>query len=201
MSGPLFQLSYSTVAAFNRCRKQYWFRKLSGFPAPPPVPTVPGCLGTGVHRAMKVLCETNDPETAARALDAYLRMPAHECVGPGTPAFDDAFQLFQRGCAAHDSIASEDRWAELDTWAPWRSRGVTVTARIDRVDRFPDGHYQIIDWKTGRYDYDDQTDAQPQPSSPRVGSGPERQPEKDCSEEWQHPDERVEEPERRLSLR
>jgi RecB family exonuclease len=160
MSGPLFQLSYSAVAAFNRCRKQYWFRKLSGLPPPPPVPTAPGCLGTGLHRAMKVLCETDDRETAARALDAYLRMPAHECVGPGTPAFDNAFQLFERGCVAHDSIASDDRWAELDTWAPWPSRGVTVTARVDRVDRFADGHYQIIDWKTGRYDYDDQTDAQ-----------------------------------------
>jgi RecB family exonuclease len=160
MSGPLFQISYSAVTAFNRCRKQYWFRKLSGMEAPPAVPNVAGCLGTGVHRAMKLLCDTGDPECGAQALDAYLRMPAHECVGPGTPAFETAFQLFERGCAAHASIESEDRWAEIDTWAPWPSRGVSVSARIDRVDRFGDGRYQVIDWKTGRYDFDDQTDAQ-----------------------------------------
>jgi hypothetical protein len=107
------------------------------------VPNVAGCLGTGVHRAMKVLCETNDPETAARALDAYLRMPAHECAGPLQAR--TAFDLFERGSAAH--IDSERRPPGGTRMGALPSRGVTVTARVDRVDWLADGHYQIIDWK------------------------------------------------------
>lgn len=160
MSGELFRITYSRVASFNRCRKQYWFRYLSGLERPEERITAAGCIGTGVHRALRILCETGDAECAAQELDAYLRMPVHEIVGPGTEANTTAVELFKRGCVAHASIDSKDRWAELDTWAPLKRRGVTVQARIDRVDRLASGQFQVIDWKTGRYDYDDNTDAQ-----------------------------------------
>lgn len=160
MSGNLYRISHSQVASFNRCRKQFWFRYLSGIPKPEETPNVAGCVGTGIHRAMRVLCETGDPECGARELEAYLRMPAHEIAGPGTEGHATAFEIFVRGCEAHDSIRSLDRWAELNTWAPWPKRGITVTARSDRVDRLAPEHFQIVDWKTGLYDLDDETDAQ-----------------------------------------
>jgi len=161
MSGSqLFRLSHSKIQAFNRCRKSYWFRYLSGEPWPPDAPNPAGCIGTGVHLAMKTLCDTGDAADGANALDLYLRMPAHECAGPGTEAHRTAFALFARGCEAHALIESEDRWAEIDTWAPWPSRGITVSARIDRADRLADGTWQIVDWKTGAFDLDEVTDAQ-----------------------------------------
>lgn len=158
MSG-LFAITHSMVQSFERCRKQYWFAYRSGFDRPPEVVTAPGVIGNGVHRSLKTLCLTGDPEDGERELDAYLRMPVHDCAGPGTEAYDRAMALYRTGCAAHASIESADRWPELDTWVPIQSRGVTLRARIDRADRFANGDWQVIDWKTG-HDFDEVTDAQ-----------------------------------------
>lgn len=159
MAGDLFLISHSKIRAFDACRKQYWFRYVSGLPWPSP-PSPAGIVGTGVHRAMKILSDTGTAEAGAKELDTYLRMPAHESAGPGTEHYRLAFDCYARGCQAHDSIAGEDRWVELDTWAPWRARNVSLQARIDRVDRLAPDHYQVIDWKTGRYDFDDVVDLQ-----------------------------------------
>ncbi|MGE5597433.1 MAG: PD-(D/E)XK nuclease family protein [Hyphomicrobiales bacterium] len=160
MSGSLFRLTFSKLRAFERCRKQYWFRYLSGYEWPADVPTPALVIGKGVHRAMKTLCETGDPADGAATLDVYLRMPIHECAGPGTEANRTAFELFERGCEAHASITSEDRWPELETWVPSARRGVTVSARVDRADRLGPLSWQVIDWKTGRYDLDEHVDLQ-----------------------------------------
>jgi len=158
MSG-LFAITHSMVQSFERCRKQYWFGYLSGLERPEDVVSPPGLVGNGVHRALKTVCLTGDPEDGERELDAYLRMPAHECAGPGTEHYTRAMDLLRRGAEAHASIQSADRWAELDTWVPVHSRGVTLRARIDRADRLRNGEWQVIDWKTG-HDIDEVTDAQ-----------------------------------------
>lgn len=160
MDGALFRLSHSKVQSFYRCRKQYWWEHLSGQTAPPEIQTAAGIIGKGVHRAMKVLCETGEAEDGANELDAYLRMPDHAAAGPGTEEQRTAFALFAAGCSAHATIASEDRWAELDTWVPAPRRGITVRARIDRADRLGSERYQVIDWKTGRFELDEVVDAQ-----------------------------------------
>lgn len=156
----LFPIFYKKVAAFTQCRKQYWFRYLSGLPRPPAVQTPAGIVGTGVHRALKVLCDTGEAECGASELDAYLRMPSHAAASPGTNHHRHAFDLFARGCAAHESIGGDDRHAELMTWAPWPAGGVTVQARVDRVDQLSPGQWQVIDWKTGSFDYGEATDQQ-----------------------------------------
>jgi CRISPR/Cas system-associated exonuclease Cas4 (RecB family) len=159
-AGGLFQLFYRKVASFTQCRKQYWFRYASGFPSPPAVQTPAGIVGTGVHRALKVLCDTDDVECGAHELDVYLRMPSHAPAGPGTEHHRRAFELYARGAAAHTELASEDRHAELNTWAPWPPGGITVQARVDRADQLAPGRWQIIDWKTGAFEPADATDQQ-----------------------------------------
>ncbi len=159
MSG-VISLTYSKVKTFLSCRKAYWLDYESGLPRPPETDTIGGMIGTGVHRALARLCDTGDPAHGASELDAYLRMPSHEAVGPGTEYHDLAFELYQRGVAAHQSIESEDRWAELQGQALAHSRGIRLWAKIDRVDRLPGGHWQVIDWKTGRFDVGEETDAQ-----------------------------------------
>ena len=62
--------------------------------------------------------------------------------------------------AAHESIASEDRWAEFQGQALAHSRGIRLWAKVDRADRLPGGQWQVIDWKTGRFDVGEETDAQ-----------------------------------------
>lgn len=160
MAEHLFPINHSRAQSFFRCRKQYWFRYLSGLPKPPDPMSPSGIVGTGVHRAMRVLCDSGDADVGAAELDVYLRMPVHEVAGPGTEWQAIALAAYDQGVTVHNSIDSEDRWAEKDTHAPYRPGGVILGARIDRVDRLTPDHWQIIDWKTGRIDYDDTTDDQ-----------------------------------------
>lgn len=160
MTGGLFRISHTRVRAFDQCRKKYWFEYVSAEPRPERVPSVDGIVGMGVHRALKTLCDTGDPADGHAELDVYLRMPIHAEAGPGTDQHRVAFDLFERGCAAHASIESEDRWSELSTWVHRPREGVQIDTKIDRADRLTPGHWQIIDWKTTRRDYDDVSDAQ-----------------------------------------
>ena len=160
MADSLFPLSHSKIAAYDQCRKKYWFGYIARAPKSRADESPAGIIGTGVHRAMKVLCDTGNPEDGRHELDAYLRMPIHACAAPGTDNYATAVELFERGIAAHDSIQSENRWSELDTWVPSKALGISVTSRIDRADRLDAGHWQIIDWKTGRFDFGEVTDAQ-----------------------------------------
>lgn len=157
---PLFRLTHSKILSFNRCRKQYWFSYVSGEAWPPGRESAPSLVGNAVHRAMQKLCETNDRRDGAHELDTYLRMPKHAIAGPETEHFETARELYENGVAAHQSIESEERWAELDTWVPARSRGINVRAKVDRADRLAPGRWQLIDWKTGRFDLDDTVDHQ-----------------------------------------
>ncbi len=159
----LFWLSHSKVQSFFRCRKQYWFEYLSGRDKPEPPLTGPGVVGTGVHRALRYICESGEAADGRNELDVYLRMtePDHKSVaGPGTDAFELAHKLYDEGCMVHDSIISLERHAELavDLYLP--DRGIKLDVRIDRADKFDELHWQIIDWKTGRLDRDDETDGQ-----------------------------------------
>ena len=161
MSEPaLFRLTHSKIQQFQRCRKQYWFSYVSGLEWPPLVDSPAALVGNGVHRAMQRLCETGEPEDGAHELDLYLRMPKHEMAGPGTEYWSAAFEIYARGIEAHASIESDDRFAEMDSWVPSKSRGITVRAKVDRADRFGPNRWQLIDWKTGRFDLDDAVDAQ-----------------------------------------
>lgn len=156
----LFRLTHTKVETFFRCRKQYWFRYIAKEPPSPKMQTPAGIIGTGVHRGLKALCQTGDPADAYHELEAYLRMPSHEEVGPGTEHHATAFELLDRGIAAHESIPSRERWAERDTWVPAKRRGITVSAKLDRADWLGGDDWQIIDWKTGKYDDGEKIDAQ-----------------------------------------
>jgi len=156
----LFRLTHSKIQHFQRCRKQYWFSYVSNLDWPKQTDSPAALVGNGVHRAMQKLCETGEPADGVHELDTYLRMPKHEMAGPGTDFFAAAMDIYQNGVAAHESIESEERFAEMDTWVPSKSRGINVRAKVDRADRFNATRWQLIDWKTGRFDLDDAVDAQ-----------------------------------------
>ena len=155
-----FRLSYSKIACYQRCRKQYWFKYVSGQQWPPQVDSPASLIGTAVHRAMRVLSESGDVDSARHELDAYTRMPSHQMIAAPSEHYDTAFRLLDIGIAAHLSIESENRWAELSSYTPWPARGITVTTIIDRADRISPTEYQLIDWKTGRGDFGEAIDLQ-----------------------------------------
>lgn len=153
-------MSYSKIACFQQCRKQYWFKYVSREQWPEQRDSPASLIGTGVHRAMKVLSDSNDAELARHELDAYTRMPIHAMIAKPTEHYDTAFELLEKGIAAHESISSQNRWAELSSWTPWPARGITITTIIDRADRLSEDEYQLIDWKTGRWEFGEAIDLQ-----------------------------------------
>jgi len=157
---PLFKLTYSKMEQFRLCRKRYWFSYVSGEEWPPGRESAASLVGNGVHRAMQKLCETGDPRDGEHELDLYLRMPSHALAGPETEHYALAREIYANGVRAHESIESEARFAELDSWVPSKKRGINVRAKVDRADRLSAGRWQLIDWKTGRFDLDDRVDWQ-----------------------------------------
>jgi CRISPR/Cas system-associated exonuclease Cas4 (RecB family) len=156
----LFEISFAKLSVFNQCRKRYWFRYVAYNRRDPDVMHPNALVGKAVHRGLKNLCLTGQPEDGWSVIDSYLRMPGHECASPGTAAYDDALTFFAKGYEAHESVVSENRWAELPTGYRWRGGGIEVQSWIDRVDRISADEVLIIDWKTGRVDIDDATDTQ-----------------------------------------
>lgn len=156
----LFRLTHTKIQAFQKCWKKYWFAYVSGLEWPPNRDSAASLMGNGVHRAMQKLCETGDARDGEHELDLYLRMPKHILAGPDTEYYGLAMEMYRNGIAAHESIESEARWAELDTWVPSKARGISVRAKVDRADRLAPDRWQLIDWKTGKYDLDDVVDAQ-----------------------------------------
>lgn len=158
MTGAGFFFSYSKLASFRRCRKQYWFSYLSGEPRPPDPPNAPGIVGKAVHRGMQLLVESRSPALARAEVELYLRQPAHEVAGPGTEAYENALRYFDAGVDVSAAIPAHTTWVERDLRHE-SANGVIFFARVDRIDLLEDGAYQAIDWKTG-IDRDDWTDEQ-----------------------------------------
>lgn len=156
----LFHMNYSRWKAWVSCRKQYWFSYVSKESWPEDEQSPAGILGKAVHEGMKYLADTNDIEVGAQRMDAYLRMPTHVVAGPGTDNYRMAFEYYERGCEAHKSLGSLDCRTEVDSWRHFKEYGVRLQSRMDRVDKVASDHYVVIDWKTGRYMPDQQTDMQ-----------------------------------------
>ena len=158
MNGAGFFLSYSKLASFRRCRKQYWFSYLSGEPRPPDPASAPGIVGKAVHRGMQLLVESRSASLARAEVELYLRQPAHEVAGPGTEAYENALRYFDAGVEVSAAIPARTTWVERDLRHE-SANGIIFFARVDRIDLLEDGTYQAIDWKTG-IDRDDWTDEQ-----------------------------------------
>jgi hypothetical protein len=156
----LFIISHARVSAFRECPRKYWYAYVSEEEWPEDLMSPPGIVGIGVHRGMRDLCVTGNPALGRRSLEVYLKMPSHREAGPGTAWYEQAMTLFEAGVRAHATIAAEESWAELVAYADWPSGGVVLETRADRVDRLSADRYQVVDWKTGHFEYDDETDDQ-----------------------------------------
>lgn len=153
-------MNYSRWKAWDTCRKQYWYSYVSEEKWPDDEQSAPGIIGKAVHEGMKYLSDTDDEEVGAQRMDAYLRMPSHDSCGPGTDNYRMAHTYYESGIAAHRSLEAIDTRTEIESWRHFKEYGIRMRSRMDRMDKVADGHYRIIDWKTGRYMPDQATDMQ-----------------------------------------
>lgn len=147
---PGVRLSYSSLSTYETCGLQYKFRYVDRIPTPPspilafgnalhealrrwynqPVPVAPPPAELLAH-----LDEVWDPtafrtESQEHSFKAHGRQVLTEFHAANAPSF-------------RIPVALEQRF-EIDV------EGVTVSGAIDRMDRHPDGTYELIDYKTNR---------------------------------------------------
>ena len=144
------RLSYSALSTYEKCPLSYRFQYVDGLEIEP---TPYLSFGKSLHAALEWLYGRSTPEPPTlESLLSYL----DECwLGEGYASTEEENSFLDNGRELLTSfyyknveefrlpIAVEERF-EMD------KGGFILSGVIDRVDRNPDGSYEIIDYKTSR---------------------------------------------------
>jgi DNA helicase-2/ATP-dependent DNA helicase PcrA len=142
-------LSASDIETYRTCPLKYKFARVFRIPQEP---TLNQRFGILVHQ---VLERFHAGETPSRSLPELLGLLD---AGWRRGGFGDSEQEKQlHGKAEHALIRYHERFQGEDVEPVWFERPFTfnlgphvLRGRVDRVDRLPDGGYELIDYKTGR---------------------------------------------------
>lgn len=147
---PFFTLSPSKAAAFEACRKRYWFRYVQRAPDPQVYERHPAALvGIAVHKGMHALGDTGRMDRMEESYAAYLSTPEHAVAGPGTQAFADGLAVLQNGARAHQELVAAGGAHYYEREGSAESGQIRFWAKADRVIVSPGGDVTVVDWKTG----------------------------------------------------
>jgi len=146
---PALVLSYSSIATYLDCPRQYWYRHVQRLPA---VQTAEAVQGEILHETLRRAGETR---RGGAAITAAMLRAIHQDVWKQT-AFPDARRAatFERngasqleayrnqgGLNAQPEYLEQPFTAAVDGWM--------LSGVIDRIDRTAEG-WRIIDYKSGR---------------------------------------------------
>ena len=145
---PIAALSYTQVDTYQRCPQMYQYRFVFRLPTRPR-PQMQ--FGRILHEALKDALggiERDRPLTWAMVDSAYVAAWTRErfCAPEQAPSLQDLGRTY-----LHNAFSAGDLSKPLLLEQPFSLRvdGLRLTGRIDRVDRHPDGSYEVIDYKTG----------------------------------------------------
>ncbi|HET7337998.1 MAG TPA: ATP-dependent DNA helicase [Candidatus Dormibacteraeota bacterium] len=143
------QLSYTAIAAYQECPRQYWYRHVQHLPVVQSAEAVHGVI---LH---EVLRRAGELRRAGKRISAAALRAIHDDVWRVTPFPDErrAPAFKRNGAATLEAYRARGGFAGVPTYLEhsfevgvdgWKLRGV-----IDRIDREADG-WKIIDYKSGR---------------------------------------------------
>ena len=145
---PMTALSYTQVDSYTRCPQQYQYRFVFRLPTRPR-PQMQ--FGRILHDALKDALgsiQSDRPLTWEMVDAAYAAAWARErfCVPEQAPSLTQLGReylrrAFDAGDLSRPLLLEQPFSLPVD--------GIRLTGRIDRVDRHPDGTYEVIDYKTG----------------------------------------------------
>jgi DNA helicase-2/ATP-dependent DNA helicase PcrA len=145
---PIAALSYTQVDTYLRCPQMYQYRFVFRLPtrAKPQMQ-----FGRILHDALKDALgsiERETPLTWAMVDSAYVAAWAKErfCAPEQAPSLQDLGRSYLRRAFDAGDLSKP---LLLEQPFSLRVDGLRLTGRIDRVDRHPDGSYEVIDYKTG----------------------------------------------------
>ncbi|MEA2288130.1 MAG: ATP-dependent helicase UvrD/PcrA, partial [Solirubrobacteraceae bacterium] len=140
-------LSASDIETYRTCPLKYKFARVFRIPSEP---TVNQRFGILVHQVLE-----RYHSSGGRTLDELLGLLDAGWRRGGFGSSDEAHQL--RGKADSSLRRYHDRTLAEDAEPLWFEKSFqfklgahTLRGRVDRVDRLPDGGYELIDYKTGR---------------------------------------------------
>ena len=148
-------LSASDIDLYRTCPLKYKFARVFAIPQEP---TINQRFGILVHQVLERFhAEEMRGEGAgpsAGSLDRLLGLFEAGWRRAGFGSSDDELQYRDRGVAA--LARYEERHVRSDSSPVWLERSFAfeigphrMRGRVDRVDRHPDGGYELIDYKTG----------------------------------------------------
>jgi ATP-dependent DNA helicase UvrD/PcrA len=145
---PIAALSYTQVDTYLRCSQMYQYRFVFRLPTRPR-PQMQ--FGRILHEALKDALgsiERERPLTWAMVDAAYAAAWARErfCAPEQAPSLQDLGRGYLRRAFDAGDLSKP---LLLEQPFSLRVDGLRLTGRIDRVDRHPDGSYEVIDYKTG----------------------------------------------------
>ena len=140
-------LSASDIETYRLCPLKYKFARVFRIPQEP---TIHQRFGIVLHQVLERFHQQSD-----RSLDALMELFHASWRRSGFGDSDDELQFRERAVAALESYWHRER--SSDSEAVWFERSFAfkigphlLRGRVDRVDRHPDGSYELIDYKTGR---------------------------------------------------
>jgi DNA helicase II / ATP-dependent DNA helicase PcrA len=141
-------LSFTQVDTYLRCPQMYQYRFVFRLPTRPR-PQMQ--FGRILHEALKDALgsiEQDRPLTWAMIDSAYVAAWSRErfCAPEQAPSLQDLGRSYLRRAFDAGDLSKP---LLLEQAFSLRVDGLRLTGRIDRVDRHPDGSYEVIDYKTG----------------------------------------------------
>ncbi|HKP21880.1 MAG TPA: PD-(D/E)XK nuclease family protein, partial [Thermoleophilaceae bacterium] len=140
-------LSASDIDTYRICPLKYKFARVFRIPQEP---TIHQRFGIVLHQVLERFHQQSD-----RSLDALMELFHISWRRSGFGDSDDELQFRERATQALRAYWERDR--ESDSEAVWFERSFAfrigphlLRGRVDRVDRHPDGSFELIDYKTGR---------------------------------------------------
>ncbi|MFZ0089998.1 MAG: ATP-dependent DNA helicase [Solirubrobacteraceae bacterium] len=144
-------LSASDIDTYRTCPLKYKFARVFRIPQEP---TLHQRFGILVHQVMERF-HANNPPPSQPTLSELLGLLEGGWRRGGFGDSEEERQL--RGKAAAALTRYHERFRSEEAQPVWFERQFTfklgrhlLRGRVDRVDRLPDGEYELIDYKTGR---------------------------------------------------
>lgn len=142
------ELSYSRVQAYLRCPWMYHLIYDCGWRSGP---TAPMAFGQSLH---KTLAEYFSDSNKAKTLDRLLEIYDQMWVNEGYSSTQDTLDAYDRGRKILEQFFTLDKDRQSTVVATEKDfqtvlgDGLVFRGTIDRLDRYPDGRYEIVEYKS-----------------------------------------------------
>lgn len=158
---PLTRFSYSALSTFETCPRQFEYNYLLKIPQPPNGAT---SFGSSLHNTLNEFYSLVTQSKQASLFEAYeedlslsklLRIYENKWIPSGYESKAHMETLKKRGkeilTKFHEHFKNEvSRIEFLEKGFKLKMGDYTITGRIDRADKLPDGTLEVIDYKSGK---------------------------------------------------